>query len=717
MKLIYLLSFTFSFQLMISQVNLNLLKSLKIYNGDTTEIEKVPWQGAMFINDKHECGAIVLNKKWVLTAAHCLVATDNSKYFLYFGDSDIESTNEGQKVSVDEKFIHPKWISSQEEYGDFALIKLKESLIFNSKVQPIEYADACNIEHQSFLNSKLLISGWGLIGHNPPVKTNRLRSLELPVIKMSQADAINEIKGCTLNYATTIDADYFALYDKNFSANIGTRDSGGPAVLNKNGNKINAGVASLACNPPNAPSIFAEVKQVSNWIEEVTGIPQSQAGIDLFTKDRPWDLGDEPSSDILLNWLSEDIWVRNQDDDIEEHQNPIYYKDPEKYNYVYVRVRNRGCQASTGQEFLTLNWAKAATSFRWPDHWDGSVTVNNIPFGGLIDKLPIPSISPGSAAIVKFKWRPPNPYDFSRIGNNPIFLNNEPHHFCLLSRVVSPNDVMHTETEFLFDNVSNNNNISMKNISVIQNPPDDVLIGTDLRASGANVIIRNPLKHDAAFDIEIKEVKTENSPSVLNLHNALLTLENNLWQAWIRAGANMNNAIIYNPLENLLKLTGSTALFKNLTLEPNKDYILNLALSEILDLEKKDEIIFDVIQKESVSKKIIGGERFVFKRSEQQTYSLSLIKNATNGLVETPSTLLKLYPNPANTQFFIKLNFNYLNQELFVEIKDMQGNLKKKIKIDKELISLKTTNLESGRYSVLLINNGHIVEQQILEVK
>ena len=34
-----------------------------------------------------------------------------------------------------------------------------------------------------------------------------------------------------------------------------------------------------------------------------------------------------------------------------------------------------------------------------------------------------------------------------------------------------------------------------------------------------------------------------------------------------------------------------------------------------------------------------------------------------------------------------------------------------------ELRSLKTTNLEPGRYSVLLINNGHIVEQQILEVK
>ncbi|HEX6084928.1 MAG TPA: tyrosinase family protein [Thermoanaerobaculia bacterium] len=109
------------------------------------------------------------------------------------------------------------------------------------------------------------------------------------------------------------------------------------------------------------------------------------AQADLYMKDTPVDTGAEPNPDNGAMWVTEDIWVRIAPDPAYQpypftessppwtpaaHENPEY-RDP-KYsvpNYVYVRVRNRGNAASTGNERLKLYWAKASTGLNWPTQW------------------------------------------------------------------------------------------------------------------------------------------------------------------------------------------------------------------------------------------------------------------------------------------------------------------------------------------------------------
>jgi Common central domain of tyrosinase/Bacterial Ig domain len=109
------------------------------------------------------------------------------------------------------------------------------------------------------------------------------------------------------------------------------------------------------------------------------------AQADLYMKDTPVDTGAEPNPDNGAMWVTEDIWVRIAPDPAylpypfteasppwtpAAHENPEY-RDP-KYsvpNYVYVRVRNRGNVASTGNERLKLYWAKASTGLNWPAQW------------------------------------------------------------------------------------------------------------------------------------------------------------------------------------------------------------------------------------------------------------------------------------------------------------------------------------------------------------
>ena len=66
-------------------------------------------------------------------------------------------------------------------------------------------------------------------------------------------------------------------------------------------------------------------------------------GVDLYTKDTPDDFGDEPNEVSEFLWVSEDIWIRNQEEGFTNqfHENPEY--SPTAPVYVYVRVRNRGC--------------------------------------------------------------------------------------------------------------------------------------------------------------------------------------------------------------------------------------------------------------------------------------------------------------------------------------------------------------------------------------
>src|SRR5437868_1235514 len=108
----------------------------------------------------------------------------------------------------------------------------------------------------------------------------------------------------------------------------------------------------------------------SDGLVPVSGGPPAP---DLWMQDNADDTGTEPDPSANAMYISDDIWVRNAPDGLanQDHQTPR----GEEANYVYVRVRNRGCNgaaAATGT--LKLYWAKASTALAWPAPWDGSVT-------------------------------------------------------------------------------------------------------------------------------------------------------------------------------------------------------------------------------------------------------------------------------------------------------------------------------------------------------
>jgi subtilisin family serine protease len=183
------------------------------------------------------------------------------------------------------------------------------------------------------------------------------------------------------------------------------------------------------------------------------------ATLDLMVKDGTDDIGNEPNNITPYMWASTDIWVRNQPDGIDSHQNPEY--SPTVPNYAYVRVTNKSCVASAGNEQLKFYWAKAGTSLEWPASWNGQnyfpsplpSPLPNIKLGNEVGTgVTIPPLQAGQETILQIPFMVPNPADYS-------FAGSDQWHFCLLARIEAINDPSN-ETNGLYANVQNNNNIA-----------------------------------------------------------------------------------------------------------------------------------------------------------------------------------------------------------------------------------------------------------------
>lgn len=334
----------------------------------------------------------------------------------------------------------------------------------------------------------------------------------------------------------------------------------------------------------------------------------SQNNIDLYIRDTATDIGQEPNIHTDIYWNSHDIWVRNQNDGavVQEHQNPVY--DPNNPNYVYVKVRNKGCGTSSGTDKLELYWAKANTALDWDEYWTGQIFVGNVKMGDTLGVKNISSIITGDETILEFEWYVPNPQDY--IGINP-----NPWHFCLLARLESNDDPMtFPEVNYITDNVRNNNNIAWKNTTVIEIIPNTSSIG-------AVIGVSNPANTTKTYSLELLSDTNEPGKAIYQEAEIGVEMDDILFDAWERGS---NNGANFTATANEQKLiaTGNNMLIDDITFGPNEygtAYITFNFLTK--ELTNKQNYTYQIIQRDKITNKIIGGETFEIKKQPRSVFT------------------------------------------------------------------------------------------------
>ncbi|WP_019039277.1 T9SS type A sorting domain-containing protein [Psychroflexus tropicus] len=362
-------------------------------------------------------------------------------------------------------------------------------------------------------------------------------------------------------------------------------------------------------------------------------ISEDEPELDLMIGDSQKDLGIEPNTETPRMWESSDIWIRNQDDGklYPIHQNPTY-QNGNGLNYVYVRVRNLGCQTSSGADTVSLNWAKANTALNWPEHWDGSLVVRGVTMGGYIGEVNIPSLEPGEETVVKIPWNVPNPDDYSGINENPW-------HFCLIAKVNSIDDPLSSpETSNPNIMVRNNNNLAWKNVSIVEIDPDNTLDGSLSEKITVAVGVTNPLSSQENYDFEFFAETNESGKTIYDEADLSIDMDSVFYSAWA-AGGNQNNGLTNYAVNQKQLVTANNAILSDVELQAQSYATLSLTFNFLVkELTDKRHFKYHLIQKNSSTGEVIGGETFYIQKKNRESFS-AIAQQSPSNIDNTSITL------------------------------------------------------------------------------
>lgn len=108
---------------------------------------------------EHFCGAAILNKRWIITSAHCTsekMLHNQSDLLIGVGQNSFQSRADIVKMHRAEHIVmHPKYVG--DKMYDVSLIKTEKDIEFNDKTQPARLS-------KEWIGDKIgaIISGWGL---------------------------------------------------------------------------------------------------------------------------------------------------------------------------------------------------------------------------------------------------------------------------------------------------------------------------------------------------------------------------------------------------------------------------------------------------------------------------------------------------------------------------------------------------------------------------
>ncbi len=235
-----------------------------------------PWQAAIKIstwrvNGEWTCGGSVIDSRWVLTAAHCIVDGIEDPYheFVTVAPANIQIRvgSErfefgGQTTGVRRIVKHPDFDPVTRD-NDLALLELKEAVF----VDPVRPVTPEREEKQACPGIQGAVTGWG---------TDAACGQTVRVLSKVNASLVDPAQCRTAYGDDSITGNMLCTAPGTDNGTLCQADEGSPLVVsNGRGGYVQAGIVSRGddnCDNPSSPAVHTRVANYVGWMEGMTGL-------------------------------------------------------------------------------------------------------------------------------------------------------------------------------------------------------------------------------------------------------------------------------------------------------------------------------------------------------------------------------------------------------------------------------------------------------------